>query len=159
SIVPWTEIMTTGRDGCCFLISSRRSSPSSREPCSQMSRNTKRGTRLAMAARALSASWAVRVSCPSSLKMPATSSRMSSSSSTIRMSDAIFNLPPTGSTCAVLLDRGQDDADHGPPSSMELGRSVMQFQPTAMVLYNLPHDREPETRPLLAGGHVGLQQT
>ena len=40
SILPWPEIVTTGRLGCMTLISSSNARPSSRDPCSQMSRKT-----------------------------------------------------------------------------------------------------------------------
>src|SRR5690606_22878784 len=157
SMVPWPEIITTGRPGCSVLISSRSSSPSRRDPCSQMSRKTSRGTRSEIAASALSASWAVRVSWPSSPRMPATSSRMSSSSSTIRMSDAISCLP------GIALHRAgrrcrQDDADHGPAPVMKIGRRVVKLQPAAMVLDNLLDDGKAEAGALLARGHVGFEQ-
>ena len=69
------------------------SSPSRRLPCSQMSRMTSCGRRSSMAFRASSESRARRVRWPSSCRMPATISRMSASSSTIRMSEAICLLP------------------------------------------------------------------
>src|SRR5690606_4025807 len=156
SMVPWPEIITTGRFGCSFLISSRSASPSSRDPCNQMSRKTRRGTRSAIAARALSASWAVRVSWPSPSRMPATSSRMSSSSSTIRMSDAIFNLFVRLVVRRVC--RRQHDADHGPPASVEGFGSVVQFKSPTMVFHDLLDDREAEAGPFFAGRHIGLEQ-
>src|SRR5690606_2362103 len=154
----------TGRLGCRVLISSSSARPSRREPCSHMSRKTSRGTRSAIDASALSASCAVRVSCPSSLRIPATSSRMSSSSSTIRISDAISDLLNSSfvslvPACSGIRCRGrQDQADHSPLPVMKICRRVVQFEPTAMVLDNLLDDGEAKSRALVAGRHIGLQQ-
>src|SRR5690606_24894330 len=166
SMLPWPEIITTGRLGCMVLISSSRARPSRRDPCSQMSRKTSRGTRSAMAASALSASCAVRVSCPSSLRMPATSSRISSSSSTIRMSDAITYLLDFTVIChrgprligTAPVGRRQDHCDHGPASAMKIRRSVMELQPTSVVLDDLLDDSEAKASAFFPSRHIGLEQ-
>ena len=44
-MLPWPEIITTGISGCCSLTQSRSCRPSSRLPCSQMSRNSRFGRR------------------------------------------------------------------------------------------------------------------
>ena len=61
SMLPWPEIITTGRSGCCCLTMSSTCSPSSRLPCSQMSRKTRWGRRDSIAASASSEVPAVRV--------------------------------------------------------------------------------------------------
>ena len=61
SILPWPEIITTGSSGCSCLIASSSCRPSSLVPCSQMSRKTRLGRRVAIAASASSLSRAVRV--------------------------------------------------------------------------------------------------
>ncbi len=75
-----------GMDPLCSESSSCR--PSSRLPCSQMSRNTRFGRRFAIAFRARRRCRAP-CACHSlrPARMPATSSRISASSSTMRMSD------------------------------------------------------------------------
>ena len=45
SMLPWPEMMTTGRSGCAFLMMLSTSRPSRRLPCSQMSRMTSCGRR------------------------------------------------------------------------------------------------------------------
>src|SRR6185312_13002403 len=165
SMVPWPEIITTGRPGWSVLISSSRASPSRRDPWSQMSRKTRRGTRSAIAASALSLSCAVRVSCPSSSRIPATSSRMSSSSSTMRISDTISDLfrfvagrPALGLFHPSLRRPRQDDTDHCSLAPMEFGWSVVQFQPAAMVFDDLLDDRETKPGALLTRCHIGLEK-
>src|SRR5262249_18708334 len=120
----------------------------------------------AIAASAVSLSRAVRVSWPSSLRIPATSSRMSSSSSTIRMSDAISDLFSFSFFCRLgfaggrrcALPDGQENRDHGAAAAVEIGRRVVQLEMAAMVLDDLLDDREAQARPLLPGGHIGLEQ-
>ena len=53
SILPWPEIITTGSSGCSLLDPSSSCSPSSRLPCSQMSRNTRFGRRAAIGGQRL----------------------------------------------------------------------------------------------------------
>src|SRR5690606_31385811 len=130
---------------------------SRREPCSQMSRKTRRGTRLVLAATALSASWALRVSWPSPMRMQATSLRLSSSSSTISMSYAIFNLLAIVSDITSLQCR-QYDADHGLAPAVEILRRIVEFEAAAVVFDNLAHDREAKARALLASRHVRFEQ-
>src|SRR3984957_10257881 len=89
SMLPCPEIITTGTSACSRFTCSSNCNPSSLLPCSQMSRNTRCGRRLAISARAESLSRAVRVVKPSSSRMPATRSRISASSSTIKMSFAM----------------------------------------------------------------------
>src|SRR5689334_19616156 len=96
--------------------------------------------------------------------MPATSSRMSSSSSTMRISDAIIDLFSFSLVFRLAFaqrrdGRGrQDDADHRPAAAMEIRRRIMKFQPAAMVLHDLLDDSETKPCALLARGHIGLEQ-
>src|SRR5690606_20916541 len=135
------------------------------EPCSQMSSSTSLGTRSAIAARAASLLPAVRASWPSSLRIPATSSRISSSSSTTRMSDAIVDL--FRSTCSLAHPCPaspligccrQQHSHHCAYTAVEGGWSVVQLQPAAMVLDDLLDDSEPQAGALLARRHVRLEQ-
>ena len=48
-MLPWPEIITTGSSGCSCLSASSSCRPSSRLPCSQMSRNTRFGRRAPIA--------------------------------------------------------------------------------------------------------------
>src|SRR5690606_34359283 len=123
-----------------------------------MSRKISRGARSAIAASALSASWAVRASWPSSLRIPATSSRMSSSSSTIRISDAIFNLFRLFLVHGFCLDSWQHDADQGSAAPMEGGWCVVQFEVPTVVLHDLLDDSEAKASALFPRRHVWLQQ-
>ncbi len=50
-MLPWPEIITTGSSGCAVLTISSTCSPSSRLPCSQMSRKIELGPARSMAAR------------------------------------------------------------------------------------------------------------
>src|SRR5690606_2377503 len=158
SMLPWPEIITTGRSGWRLLISSSSARPSSLLPCIQISRKTRRGTRSLMAASALSLSKAVRVSCPSSERMPETISRMSSSSSTTRISDAMAYF-------LALIIRigghrflvGQDHTDHRPLAVVEDRRRIVQLELPAMVFDDLLDDCEAEPRALLAHRHIGFE--
>src|SRR5690606_5014118 len=111
-----------------------------------MSSSSRRGTRSAIAASAESLSPAVRVSWPSSDRIPATSSRISVSSSTTRISDAILDLfrPFFFLSLACYVHR-KNHADHGSATPMEVSRSIVQFQPSTMVLDYLLHDRMTKT--------------
>src|SRR5690606_30574059 len=124
-----------------------------------MSRRRRRGTRSAIAASAESLSPAVRVSWPSSLRMPATSSRISASSSTTRISDAILDLfRPFFFLCLPDLKGRENHADHGSATPMEIFWRIMQLQPPTRVFDNFLHNSQPEPGSLLTGGHIGLEQ-
>src|SRR5262245_57066110 len=117
--------------------------------------------------------------------MPAISSLMSASSSTTRMSDAmghslfLFGLGISrtiGLTLGCTLRRvarlGHDllrarrfplahrkiDPHRGPFDLAVAFRRIGERERPAMLLGNSLHDREPEPRPLLARGHVRLDQ-
>src|SRR5829696_8590217 len=161
-MLPWPEIMTTGTSGCSALRTSRSCSPSRREPCIQMSRNTSWGRRRSTAARASSESFAVRAPWPSSSRMPATRSRMSASSSTISMSLAIV-LPllhalRLGRLAPVRTIGREPQAHHRAPAAGRDRRGIEELDAAAMLFHDPPHDREPEPGSLLARGDVGLQQ-
>src|SRR5690606_34763561 len=127
-------------------------------PCIQMSRKTRRGTRSEIAASALSLSCAVRVSCPSSDRMPETISRISASSSTTRISDATCEfLISSRSGAAGRHDMRQQHPDHGATAMIEIGRRVVQFELAAVLFYDLLDDGEAEARALLSHRHIGLQ--
>src|SRR5581483_799230 len=178
SMLPWPEMMTTGRSGCAFLTILSTSSPSSRLPCSQMSRITRCGRRSSTAFKASSESRASRVRWPSSCRMPATISRMSASSATIRMSDAICRSFAHWQSCAARCGGGgrcrlparrlalggaahrQRDADQGAVAAPGPGRGVLQRQGAAVLLDTLLHDGEAEASalPLTLGRHIGLEQ-
>src|SRR3954451_10342919 len=175
--------MTTGMSGCCSLTVSSSCRPSSWLPWSQMSRNTRFGRRDLISFTAPSLSRAVRVPWPSSCRRPATSSQMSASSSTIRISDAIsqcslfllldddlrfdfFDL------CLSLLRRSHagraragrrtlvDEVQPHPGAALAgkfLG-SVAQLDAAAVFLENAADDGEAKARALLAGGDIGLEQ-
>src|ERR1700761_3159046 len=158
-MVPWPEIITTGRSGCSRLMVSSTSMPSSLEPCSQMSSTTSCGRRERIAASADSESPATRVEYPSSCSMPEIRSRMSSSSSTMRISDAISNpflLIFTSSFCPfrVLLGEGEGQGDLCPLPVLHIGERDFP----AMVFHDLAHDRQAQPRALGAGGDVRLGQ-
>src|SRR6185312_4481038 len=147
--------MITGRSGCSRFRASRTWMPSSLEPCSQISRMTRAGRRALTAAKAPSLSPAMRVSYPSSRRMPEIKSRISSSSSTTRISDAIsdpflliFNTFLTHS----LLYHRECERDDGTRRS---GRVVEQDF-SAMVFHDLADDGEAEARALGAGRDIGF---
>src|SRR3954452_747748 len=175
--------MTTGMSGCCSLTVSSSCRPSSRLPWSQMSRNTRFGRRDLISFSAPSLSRAVRVPWPSSCRRPATSSQMSASSSTIRISDAIsqcslfllldddlrfdfFDL------CLSLLRRSYagrartgrrtlvDEVQPHPGAALA-GKflvTVAQLAAAAVFLENAPDDGEAKAGALLAGGDIRLEQ-
>src|SRR6185295_12019351 len=147
-MLPWPEIITTGSSGCWSLTLSSNCRPSSLLPCSQMSRNRRFGRRDEMELSAVSLSRAVRVSKPSSCRMPATSSRISASSSTMRMSDP-----------AMLLARRRKPQPH-PCAAAAFGdlRRIGQLDAAAMLLENAADDGETKPGPLLARGDVRLEQ-
>src|SRR5262245_25431149 len=163
SMLPWPEIITTGSSACSCLIAPSNCRPSSLLPWSQMSRNTRFGRRAAMAASAWSLFFAVRVPWPSSWRMPATSSRISASSSTIRISDDMAHL----SVACGFADFGGSlfvggtfgaEAQPGPsPSAVPVG-SIIELDASAVLLEDAADDREPEAGTLLARRHIGLEQ-
>src|SRR5262249_41028461 len=107
--------------------------------------------------------FAVRVPWPSSWRMPATSSRISASSSTIRISDDMAHL----SVACGFADFGGSlfvggtfgaEAQPGPsPSAVPVG-SIIELDASAVLLDDAADDREPEAGPLLARRHIGLEQ-
>src|SRR5262245_60308958 len=172
-MLPWPEMMTTGSSGWDFLAMLSTSSPSRRLPCSQMSRMTSWGRRSSMAFSASSESRAVRVRWPSSCRKPATISRMSASSSTIRMSEGIycsFTLERSGAAGdgggrrlllrgAVRGVRRQTDADERAVRAARRRRGILEAQGAVVLLDALLHDGEAEAGALVAlGGDVGLGQ-
>src|SRR5262249_13455758 len=97
--------------------------------------------------------------------MPATNSRMSASSSTMRLSRAM--LPPRRQNfrskcalCAVRADRRCRDPQPHPGAALTghfLG-GVVQLDLPAVFLENASDDREAKAGPLLAGRHIGFEQ-
>src|SRR5438067_6431875 len=166
-MVPWPLIITTGRSDCSRLIVSSTSMPSSFDPCSQMSSTTSCGRRARIAARADSESPATRVEYPSSCRIPAIRSRMSSSSSTMRISDAIsdpFLLIFTSLDVGLdiggfvrpcgLLAEGEGEPDLGPFPTFGIGKGDVP----AMVFHDLAHDGEPQAGALGARGDIRFSQ-
>src|SRR5258708_35993306 len=83
---------------------------------------------------------------------------MSSSSSTIRISDAICNpclLIPRSFFLYFLLSRWKRQNDFG---AVHAACCVLQGDIAAMVFHHLAHDRETKAGALGARGHVGLRQ-
>src|SRR5215470_16754758 len=169
-------MMMTGSSGWVFLMMFSTSRPSSRLPCSQMSRITSCGRRSSTALRASSESRAKRVRCPSSCRKPATISRMSASSSTIRISAAICRSlarwlsSPAACRGGLWLcagyrlgrgpAHGQRYADQCAVAPLGARRSILQCQRPPMLLDALLHNGQTKPRTLLLafGGHIGLQQ-
>src|SRR3954466_2290818 len=99
--------------------------------------------------------------------MPAIRSRMSSSSSTMRISDAIsdpFLLIFTSLDVGLdigglfrpcsLLAEGEGEPDFGPFPTFGIGKGDVP----AMVFHDLAHDGEPQAGALGAGGDIRLGQ-
>src|SRR5262249_29311076 len=166
-MLPWPEIITTGNSGCSSLTALSNCSPSRRLPCSQMSRNTRLGRRVFIAASASSLSRAVRAPYPSSCRIPATSSRMSLSSSTMRISGPMVVLPLA---CDFTDFRhgfvglgghmrgGEAQPCPCAPSAEHALRQVVEFDASAVLFQDAADDREPEPGALLARRHIGLEQ-
>src|SRR5664279_626852 len=126
-----------------------------------MSRKIRFGRRASMAVRASSELRAVRVEKPSSSRMPETSSRMSASSSTIRISLAMLNLRSNfraGVQNAFALLLRARDGEMEAHQRAGTGRSVEQFDAAAMILENFRNDGKAEAGALRPRRHVGLQQ-
>src|SRR5262245_15439468 len=176
-MLPWPEMITTGSSGWAFLVMLSTSSPSSRLPCSQMSRITSCGRRSSIAFSASSESRATRVRWPSSCRKPATISRMSASSSTIRMSDAICrSLALRRSSAAACSGGGrhgflarrtarrrvagrQADANERPVRAARGGRGILQREGAVVLLHALLDDGKAEAGALVAlGGDIGLRE-
>src|SRR5438105_7484215 len=92
---------------------------------------------------------------------------MSSSSSTMRMSDAITDLFSFSFVFVAAFAawrrgndrrRRQDYRDHRAPAAVEIWRRVVQFEPAAMVLHDLLDDSEAKAGAFFARRHVGLEQ-
>src|SRR5215467_11282567 len=177
SILPWPEMMTTGSSGWVFLMMFKTSRPSRRLPCSQMSRMTSWGRRSSTALSASSESRASRVRCPSSCRKPATISRMSASSSTIRMSAAIcrslarwLSSPAAGGGGLWFIVRyrlgrcpahGQRYADQCAVGPLRSRRRILQCQRPPVLFDALLHDGKTKPRAFLCplGRHIRLKQT
>src|SRR5579883_1976542 len=96
--------------------------------------------------------------------MPAIRSQISSSSSTMRISDAIsdpfllifISLHVGGLVApfAGLLAEGEGERHLGPLAVLGIGKDDVP----AMVFHDLAHDGEPKPRALGAGGDIGLGQ-
>src|SRR5680860_66776 len=158
---------------------SSSSSPSSFEPCSQMSRITSDGRRSSIACSVSSLSLASRVEWPSSSRMPETRSLMSVSSSTTRMSDAMghFLLLLRGAlgwarrdggarlghgvrhACLLPVSHRQIDAHRGPFDLSVAFWRIGERKGAPMLLGDPVHDRQAKPGALGAGGHIGLDQT
>src|SRR5712691_10392757 len=151
--------------GCSSLTAPSSCSPSSRLPCSQMSRNARLGRRVLITASASSLSRAVRVPKPSSCRMPATSSRISLSSSTMRMSGPMV-LPLARDLTQLVhglgdlgyMRRGEAQPCPRAAAGEHARRQIVEIDAAAVVLEDAADDGEPEPGPLLAGGDVGLEQ-
>src|SRR5947209_7301191 len=98
--------------------------------------------------------------------MPATSSRISASSSTIRMSDAMTYLP-VACCFAIFRSRffgrggvsgGKTQPHPGAAATRRDLRGIVELDAAAVVLEDAPHDGEAEAGPLLARRHIGLEQ-
>src|SRR5262249_30056288 len=120
-----------------------------------------------IAASASSLSRAVRAPYPSSWRIPATSSRMSLSSSTMRMSGPMVVLPLacdfTDFRHGFFGLRGHvcgGEAQPGPcaPSDEHSFRQVVEFDASAVLFQDAADDREPEAGAFLARRYVGLEQ-
>src|SRR5579871_5254104 len=143
--------------------------PSSLLPCSQMSSTTSCGRRWRTAVSAPSLSAATLVSNPSSRRMPAMRSRISSSSSTIRISDAICNpclLIPGSFFLHTLLPRWKCQYDLRSrlvlamlAVAMLAVASILQDDLSAMVFHDLADDRQAEARALGPRRNVRLGQS
>src|SRR3974390_1108801 len=142
-------------------MASSNCSPSRRLPCSQMSRKIRLGCLETIAVSASSLLRAVRVSYPSSCRIPATRSRISASSSTIRMSAdmslpvrvLLFRFSRFGVTC------GREPHPHPrPPLPRDFLAGVAQLDPAPMILNDAADDGEAESRALLARRNVRLEQ-
>src|SRR6202789_2961569 len=155
-----------GMSGCSRFNWSSTWMPSSRLPCSQMSSTTRCGRRWRTALMQDSPSAATRVSKPSSRMIPETRSRMSSSSSTTRISGAASNpfllIPNTffvRTYFTRFLPEGEEQRhDRAVLLPIAIRATVGQRDFAAMVFGNLAHDGEPEAGALRAGGHIGLGQ-
>src|SRR5262245_22324113 len=94
--------------------------------------------------------------------MPATKSRISASSSTIKISAAMVLL-----AYALLLfwlsgvgfaGGGNPHTHPGPPLARDFFGGIAQFDRAPVLLNNASHDGKSEARALLAGRDIGLEQ-
>src|ERR1700686_2179890 len=127
-----------------------------------MSRNTRFGLRDVIAVSASSLLRAVRASKPSSCRMPATRSRISASSSTMRIS-AAMPLP----VYVVLVFRrgrlrmaggGEAHAHPGAPLARNFFDGVAQLDAAAMILDDASNNGEAKPGALLARRDIRLEQ-
>src|SRR6188768_505960 len=97
--------------------------------------------------------------------MPAIRSRMSSSSSTMRISDAIndpfllifqsfFTFPRRSGGFLIFLCEGQSQGDFGALPAFGIGENDLP----AMVFHDLAYDRQTQAGALAAGGDIRLGQ-
>ena len=163
SMLPWPEIITTGRSGCCCLTMSSTCSPSSRLPCSQMSRKTRCGRRASIAASASSEVPAVRVRWPSSSRMPddeladvglvVDDQNVGAHAPALRRSPAAAK--SAARSCFAAGLRAENHMRTSPPRPAGLSRSSMPPPCSSRILRD---DREAEPGAALARRHVGLEQ-
>ena len=177
SMLPWPEMMTTGRSGWAFLMMLSTSRPSSRLPCSQMSRMTSCGRRSSMALRA--SSRIARQARAMPVVLQDAGDHLADVGLVVDDQDVRCHLsllqlvgdhapPLCGGGCRLVcaivwsgrrLAERQRDADQRAVRAAGRRRGVLQRQRAAVLLDALLHDGEAEAGALVAlGGDVGLEQ-
>src|SRR5262249_57201342 len=95
--------------------------------------------------------------------MPATRSRISASSSTIKISAAMvllaYALLLFGLRAVGFTGGGNPHPHPGPALAWNFLGGIAQFDRATVFFNNAPHDRESKSGALLAGRNVGLQQS
>ena len=177
SMLPWPEMMTTGRSGWAFLMMLSTSRPSSRLPCSQMSRMTSCGRRSSIGLEGLVA--VARQTRAVTVVLQDAGDHLADVGLVVDDQDVRCHLsllqlvgdhaPPSAAAglglalamtrpAAAVLSR-QRDADQRAVRAPGRRRRVLERQRAAVLLDALLHDGKAEAGALVAlGGDVGLEQ-
>ena len=167
-MLPWPEIITTGSSGCCSLTASSSCRPSSRLPCSQMSRNSRFGRRVVISSSAESLSRAVRVSIALVLQdardqladigfvVDDEDVRRHGYSLACQLRD--LRLRMLGRRSAADSFGGEAQPHPGAALAGATSRTRRAARSAAVLFENAADDREAKAGALLARRHIGLEQ-
>ena len=162
STLPCPEIITTGTFGCWRLIASSSCSPSSFEPCSQMSRRISCGRRASTAAIASSEFARQARPVPLVLQDPGDEFAdvvfvVDDQNVSSHQDEPILSFSGGAAWCSARRS-GSLISTFGAPSAIGTRQPVEKIDPAAVVLEDLDDDRQPEPGPLGPRRHVGLDQ-
>src|SRR6056300_19205 len=160
SILPWPEMITTGTCGKSVFTFLRMSIPSISLSFSQMSKINKPGGCDVTCRIASSEVPAMRVLYPSSIKISEINSRMSRSSSTIKISP--FRTVSCRRNLGYCIGWPcRQIHNHTGPLTRRVPKwfRIVQSERSSVFFDNFLNNRQPQSCALITGGDIGFEQT